>query len=82
MQGYEPFQLIEQRFPSRSEGSNYFRGERGLLRVSDAGADFIANFGHEWAGSLDSSGNREGLQKDGLDLTDMAWQFFAGIQSN
>ncbi|HET9306142.1 MAG TPA: hypothetical protein VFO46_08965 [Candidatus Sulfotelmatobacter sp.] len=45
-------------------------------------ADFIANFGHEWAGSLDSSGNREGRQKDGLDFTDMAWQFFAGIQSN
>ena len=44
-------------------------------------ADFIANFGHEWAGSLDSSGNKQQSQAAALDFTDMAWQFFAGIQS-
>src|ERR1051326_1072931 len=44
-------------------------------------ADFIANFGHEWAGSLDSKGNSDGRQEVGLDFTDMAWQFFAGIPS-
>jgi polyhydroxybutyrate depolymerase len=41
-------------------------------------ANFVANFGHEWAGSLDSSGNKQ-HQQSGLDFTDMAWQFFAGI---
>ena len=44
-------------------------------------ADFIANFGHEWAVSLDSSGNKQPSRADGLDFTEMAWQFFAGIQS-
>jgi polyhydroxybutyrate depolymerase len=44
-------------------------------------ADFVAKFGHEWAGSLDSAGNKQ-HQPGGLDFTDMAWQFFAGIQSN
>jgi polyhydroxybutyrate depolymerase len=44
-------------------------------------ADFIANFGHEWAGSLNSSGNKQQPQAAALDFTDMAWQFFAGIQS-
>ncbi len=44
-------------------------------------ADFVANFGHEWAGSLDSAGNRQHKQADALDFTDMAWQFFSGIQS-
>ena len=44
-------------------------------------ADFVANFGHEWAGSLDSSGNKQQPQAAALDFTDMAWQFFAGIQS-
>jgi len=51
-------------------------------------ADLIANFGHEWAGRLDShrhdsqgndsQGNME-LRPGALDFTDMAWQFFAGI---
>lgn len=41
-------------------------------------ADFVASFGHEWAGSLDSK-VRPPL--DGLDFTVMAWQFFAGIRS-
>jgi poly(3-hydroxybutyrate) depolymerase len=44
-------------------------------------ADFIANFGHEWTGSLDSSGNKQQSQAAALDFTDMAWQFFARIQS-
>ena len=44
-------------------------------------ADFIANFGHECAGSLDLKGNRDGRQETGLDFTDMAWQFFASLQS-
>jgi poly(3-hydroxybutyrate) depolymerase len=43
-------------------------------------ADFIANLGHEWAGSLDSKGNKESQQTE-LDFTDMAWQFFAGLHS-
>jgi poly(3-hydroxybutyrate) depolymerase len=43
-------------------------------------ADFIANCGHEWAGSLDSKGNKE-QQQPALNFTDMAWQFFAGIHS-
>ena len=43
-------------------------------------ADFVANFGHEWAGSLDSSGNKS-HQHAGLDFTDMAWQFFAGLHA-
>ncbi|MFY9647010.1 MAG: hypothetical protein WAK29_17660 [Terriglobales bacterium] len=44
-------------------------------------ADFVANFGHEWAGSPDSPANRNGQHDDTLDFTDMAWQFFAGIHS-
>jgi polyhydroxybutyrate depolymerase len=41
-------------------------------------ADFIAGFGHEWAGSIGSTGRK--LGPDGLDFTDMAWQFFAAIK--
>jgi len=44
-------------------------------------ADFIANFGHEWAGSPDSAANRDHHNADTLDFTDMAWQFFAKIHS-
>jgi poly(3-hydroxybutyrate) depolymerase len=44
-------------------------------------ADFVANFGHEWAGSLDSQGNKKEGQDAALDFTDMAWQFFARIPS-
>jgi poly(3-hydroxybutyrate) depolymerase len=44
-------------------------------------ADFVANFGHEWAGGLDSYGNKQPPQAAALDFTDMAWQFFAAIQS-
>ncbi len=43
-------------------------------------ANFVANFGHEWAGSLDSAGNRR-HQQVSLDFMDMAWQFFAALQS-
>jgi polyhydroxybutyrate depolymerase len=42
-------------------------------------ADFVANFGHEWAGSLDSRGQSGNAQANALRFTDMAWQFFAGI---
>jgi polyhydroxybutyrate depolymerase len=42
-------------------------------------ADFVANLGHEWAGSLTSSGKKERPEVV-LDFTDMAWHFFAGIQ--
>lgn len=38
-------------------------------------ADFVANFGHEWAGSADSKGTST------LDFTEMAWQFFSTIHS-
>lgn len=44
-------------------------------------ADFVANFGHEWAGSLDSSGSKAHPQASPLNFTDMAWQFFAGIRA-
>lgn len=44
-------------------------------------ADFIANFGHEWAGSLDSKRKGDARPEVELDFTDMAWQFFAAIQS-
>ncbi len=44
-------------------------------------ADFVANFGHEWAGSPDSPENRDHKHVDKLDFTDMAWQFFARIHS-
>ena len=44
-------------------------------------ADFVANFGHEWAGSPDSPENRDHKHVDKLDFTDMAWQFFAKIHS-
>jgi poly(3-hydroxybutyrate) depolymerase len=44
-------------------------------------ADFVANFGHEWAGSPDSPANRDHQHADTLDFADMAWQFFAGIHS-
>ena len=42
-------------------------------------ADFVANFGHEWAGSSDSKANSESRPLDALDFTAMAWQFFAAI---
>jgi poly(3-hydroxybutyrate) depolymerase len=41
-------------------------------------ADFIAGFGHEWAGSVSGSGKKPG--PEGLDFTEMAWQFFAAIK--
>jgi poly(3-hydroxybutyrate) depolymerase len=44
-------------------------------------ADFVANFGHEWAGSLDSAGNKQHQPAGALDFTDMAWQFFSTIHS-
>jgi polyhydroxybutyrate depolymerase len=44
-------------------------------------ADFVANFGHEWAGSLDSHASKEHPQAVPLDFTDMAWKFFAGIHA-
>ena len=40
-------------------------------------ADFIANFGHQWAGS--ESWKKSGGPSDTLDLTDMAWKFFAEL---
>ena len=40
-------------------------------------ADFVANFGHEWAGSLDS----KKPPPAGPDFTDMAWQFFASVHT-
>jgi polyhydroxybutyrate depolymerase len=42
-------------------------------------ADFVANFGHEWAGSLDHAGNKQHQEGNALDFTDMAWQFFSTI---
>ena len=44
-------------------------------------ADFVANLGHEWAGSLDSGGVKRQSPVAALDFTEMAWRFFAGIQS-
>lgn len=44
-------------------------------------ADFVANLGHEWAGSLDSRWNQKHRPQDPLNFTDMAWRFFAGFLS-
>jgi polyhydroxybutyrate depolymerase len=44
-------------------------------------ADFVANLGHEWAGSLDSARDKQPQPAEVLDFTDMAWHFFAGVQS-
>jgi poly(3-hydroxybutyrate) depolymerase len=52
---------------------------QGCRRNVPVVADFVANFGHQWAGSSDSKGNSESLPPDALDFTAMAWQFFAGI---
>jgi poly(3-hydroxybutyrate) depolymerase len=51
---------------------------RGCKHGVPVVADFIANFGHEWA---DSSGHKQHPQVHGLDFTEIAWQFFAEIQS-
>ena len=68
----------------KKSGAFSFRG--GMHTRRSVVADFIANFGHEWAGSVDSHkhdsrGNME-LRPAALDFTDMAWQFFAGIHRN
>lgn len=42
-------------------------------------ADFVANLGHEWPGSLDSRRSHKHSPEGPLNLTDMAWQFFAGL---
>lgn len=44
-------------------------------------ADFVADLGHEWAGSLDSHWNRLPRTHNPLNFTDMAWQFFASIRA-
>lgn len=43
-------------------------------------ADFVANLGHEWAGSFDSNTNHQPRPNHPLDFTEMAWQFFAALQ--
>ena len=43
-------------------------------------ADFVANLGHEWAGSLDSAGKKH-QEASAMDFTDMACQFFSTIHS-
>lgn len=40
-------------------------------------ADLVADFGHEWAGSV-SENRKEGARQD-LDFTEMAWEFFSGL---
>ena len=42
-------------------------------------ADLIADFGHEWAGSV--SENRKGSEGLNLNFTEMAWEFFSGQSS-
>ena len=44
-------------------------------------ADFVANLGHEWAGSLDSHWNERHRPNAPLNFTDMAWRFFAEVHS-
>jgi poly(3-hydroxybutyrate) depolymerase len=44
-------------------------------------ADFVATFGHEWAGDVDPSGKKQHQAVGGLDFTEMAWQFFAGLKT-
>jgi len=54
---------------------------QGCTRGVSVIGDFIANFGHEWAGSADLKVTSEFQQGNALDFTDTAWQFFAGIRS-
>ena len=44
-------------------------------------ADFVVGLGHEWAGSLDSKWNQFPWTDHPLNFTDMAWQFFASMQT-
>ena len=44
-------------------------------------ADFVANLGHEWPGSSDSSWNQEKSPNASLDFTKMAWQFYSTVQT-
>jgi poly(3-hydroxybutyrate) depolymerase len=55
---------------------------RGCNRGVSVVADFVANFGHEWAGSADAKGAAAPPQVNPLDFTDIAWQFFAGISAS
>jgi polyhydroxybutyrate depolymerase len=41
--------------------------------------DFIANLGHEWAGSVMPKGTPNPSAKNALDFTDMVWAFFNSI---
>ncbi len=43
--------------------------------------DFVAKFPHEWAGALDAHLDADHQPAVPLNFTDMAWQFFAKIQS-
>lgn len=44
-------------------------------------ADFVVGLGHEWAGSLDSKWNQLPQTHHPLNFTDMAWQFFASMDT-
>lgn len=44
-------------------------------------ADFVADLGHEWPGSSDSSWNLKKAPNASLDFTEMAWQFFSTAQT-
>lgn len=43
-------------------------------------ADFIADLGHEWPGSLESTWNQKYRSQAPLSITNLAWRFFAAIR--
>jgi poly(3-hydroxybutyrate) depolymerase len=54
---------------------------QGCRRDVSVIADFVVGLGHEWAGSLDSKWNQLPQTHHPLNFTDMAWQFFASINT-
>jgi poly(3-hydroxybutyrate) depolymerase len=54
---------------------------RGCKNGVPVVADFVAHFGHEWAGSIDARFDQKYWPSGPLNFTNMAWQFFAGIHA-
>ena len=54
---------------------------RGCKNGVQVIADFIAHFGHEWAGSVDAHYDQKYWPTAPPDFTNMAWQFFANTHA-
>ncbi len=54
---------------------------QGCRRGVPVIADFVVGLGHNWAGSLDSKWNQFPRTHHSLNLTHIAWQFFASMQT-